>query len=198
MAAPSVVGISGSVTRPSRTSHLVATVLDAIAARTAVTPRFVELAEAAPVLFSALTPDRLEGGAREIVRAVEAADVLVVGTPVYRASYTGALKHLFDLVRYDALAGKPVVLLATGGTHLHGLVTEHQLRPMFGFFNALTVPTTIYAVEADFRDYRLVNPALADRIDRVVTEVVTLLEADTATAFGPAAAARRLPAALSA
>lgn len=198
MTSPSILGISGSVMRPSRTTTLVSAVLDAITARTTVRPRLVELVDAGPDLFSALTSDKLQGSAAEIVRAVETADVLVVGTPVYRASYTGALKHLFDLVRYDALAGKPVVLLATGGTHLHGLVTEHQLRPMFGFFNALTVPTTIYAVEADFRDYRLVNPAIADRIDRVVTEVVTLLAADTATAFGPAAAARRLPAALSA
>ena len=198
MAIPSVLGISGSVTRPSRTTTLVSAVLDAITARTTVRPRLIELVDDGPVLFSALTADRLGGAAEEIVRAVETADVLVVGTPVYRASYTGALKHLFDLVRYDALAGKPVVLLATGGTPLHGLVPEHQLRPLFAYFHTLTVPTTIYAVEPDFRDYRLVNPAIADRIDRVVTEVVTLLEADTAAAFGPAAAARRLPAALSA
>ena len=198
MSTPSVLGISGSVTRPSRTTALVSAVLDGITARTRVRPSLVELVDAGPVLFSALTADRLAGAAAEIVRAVEAADVLVVGTPVYRASYTGALKHLFDLVHYDALAGKPVVLLATGGTPLHGLVPEHQLRPLFAYFNALAVPTTIYAVETDFRDYRLVNPAIADRIDRVVTEVVTLLAADTAAAFGPAAAARRLPAALSA
>lgn len=198
MTIPSVLGISGSVTRPSRTTTLVSAVLDAITARTPVRPRLVELVDAGPTLFSALTSDKLQGSAAEIVRAVETADVLVVGTPVYRASYTGALKHLFDLVRYDALVGKPVVLLATGGTPLHGLVAEHQLRPLFGYFNTLTVPTTIYAVETDFRDYRLVNPAIADRIDRVVTEVVTLLGADTATAFGPAAAAHNLPAALSA
>lgn len=198
MTIPSVLGISGSVTRPSRTTTLVSAVLDVITARTTVRPRLIELVDSGPALFSALTSDKLQGSAAEIVRAVEAADVLVVGTPVYRASYTGALKHLFDLVRYDALVGKPVVLLATGGTPLHGLVAEHQLRPLFGYFNTLTVPTTIYAVETDFRDYRLVNPAIADRIDRVVTEVVTLLGADTATAFGPAAAAHRLPAALSA
>jgi alkanesulfonate monooxygenase SsuD/methylene tetrahydromethanopterin reductase-like flavin-dependent oxidoreductase (luciferase family) len=99
MSTRSVLGISGSVTRPSRTTALVSAVLDGITARTTIRPRLVELVDAAPVLFSALTADKLEGAAAEIVRAVEGADVLVVGTPVYRASYTGALKHLFDLVK---------------------------------------------------------------------------------------------------
>ena len=46
---------------------------------------------------------------------------MIVGTPVYRASYTGALKHLFDLMHYGP--GRHAVLLAaTGGTRMHGLV----------------------------------------------------------------------------
>ena len=43
--------------------------------------------------------------------------------------------------------GKPVILAATGGTPMHGLMTEHQLRPLFGFFKALTLPTAVYALE---------------------------------------------------
>ena len=76
---------------------------------------------------------------------IERADLLIVGTPVYRGSYTGAFKHVFDLVRHDRLRGTPVILTATGGSQMHGLVTEHQLRPLFGFFGALSLPTTVYA-----------------------------------------------------
>ncbi len=149
-------------------------------------------------LFGALTPDRLEGEARSLIRSVESADLLVIGTPVYRASYTGALKHLFDLVRHDALAGKPVILTATGGSHLHGLVTEHQLRPLFGFFNALSLPTAVYATEADFRDYRIVNPAISDRIERAVTEAVGLFRTRAPLRITPDIHAARLPAAVNA
>lgn len=194
----SIVGISGNVTRPSRTSVLVRAIVDALSARTGGTPRQIELVEVAPLLFGALTPDRLAGEAAEVIRAVEAADVLVVGSPVYRASYTGALKHLFDLVRYDALAGTPVILAATGGSPLHGLMTEHQLRPLFGFFNALTVPTTVYATEADFRDYRVSNPQIADRIDRAVGEAAHLAAGEPSAHFGAVARAARLPAAVGA
>jgi len=173
---PTILGIAGSVRRPSRTTTLVEAILDRVATRGNYIMRTIELADAAPHLFAALTPDKLSGPAREIVDAVEAADLLVIGTPVYRASMTGALKHLFDLVHHRPFAGKPVVLAATGGTPLHGLVTEHQLRPLFGFLNALTLPTTVYAVEADFEGYRIANAKLGERIDRIAEEAAFHLE----------------------
>lgn len=175
-----VLGISGSVKQPSRTACVVSGIIAAIERRANVTADTIDLAVAAPVLFRALRADQLDEAGRKIIDAVEAADVLVVGSPVYRASYTGALKHLFDLVDFRALQGKRVVLAATGGTALHGLMLEHQFRPLFGFFGAVTVPTTVYAVEADFTEYTLSNPAVEARIERAVADLFDLLPA---TAF---------------
>jgi FMN reductase len=72
--------------------------------------------------------------------AVEAADALIVGTPVYRASFTGLFKHFFDFVEQTALVDVPVLLAASGGSDRHALVLEHQLRPLFSFFQAQTLP----------------------------------------------------------
>jgi FMN reductase len=169
-----VVGISGSLRDPSRTSALVRAILDSIDGRLSASRQLIKLADAAPSLLSALARDAVSPAGEAIISAVEQADLLVVGTPVYRASYTGALKHLFDLVHYDALAGKPVVLAATGGNPLHGLVTEHQLRPLLSFFRALTVPTTVYATELDFAGGVLTNPAVTERVVRAASEAVEL------------------------
>ncbi|QEN86445.1 FMN reductase [Labrys sp. KNU-23] len=163
-----IVGISGSVRRPSRTTALVQNILDGLGDLGAV--RLLELVDEAPHLFSALTAEALSDRAANVVQLVENADLLVVGSPVYRASYTGALKHLFDLVDYRALRGTPVVLAATGGTSLHGLMTEHQLRPLFGFFGARTIPTAVYALDVDFDDYELTSQTVRERIDRAVIE----------------------------
>ena len=173
----SIVGISGSVRRPSRTAALVRTILAAIDGRLGTASRLIELADAAPQLFAALTRADTGPAAEAIIGSVEAADLLVVATPVYRASYTGALKHLFDLVRHDALAGTPVVLAATGGSALHGLITEHQLRPLLSFFGALTLPVTIYATEAGFDAELLVDPAVRDRVERVADDVADFFDA---------------------
>ncbi|WP_341487659.1 FMN reductase [Pararhizobium sp. A13] len=177
-----ILGLSGNVKKPSRTASLVEAIVLASAERTGASQHIIELVDAAPVLFKALRADQLDAQGRAIIDAVEAADVLVVGSPVYRASYTGALKHLFDLVDYRALTGKRVILAATGGTPLHGLMTEHQLRPLFGFFNALTLPTAIYATEADFTGYEISNPAVHERIERAVSDLAQVLPATDQTA----------------
>jgi FMN reductase len=91
---------------------------------------------------------------------------------VYRASISGALKHIFDLVDRDALTGRIAVLSATGGT---ALVGEHQLRPLLGFFRAFTVPTFVYATEDEFDAARLPNASVEERIARAADEAAHLL-----------------------
>jgi FMN reductase len=177
-----ILGLSGNVKQPSRTASLVEAIVSAATSKLALDGRTIELVDAAPILFKALRSDQLDAEGRAIIDAVEAADVLVVGSPVYRASYTGALKHLFDLVDYRALTGKRVILAATGGTPLHGLMTEHQLRPLFGFFNALTLPTSIYATETDFAGYEITSPVVHERVERAVSELAQVLPVSNHTA----------------
>jgi FMN reductase len=181
----SIVGVAGNITRPSRTAALVETITAQVAAFSGARSRLIELADVGPQLFQPFSPeglkafsrDDLPADGRSAIEAIESADALVVGTPVYKGSYSGAFKHLFDLVRPNALVGRPVLLAATGGTPLHGLMTEHQLRPLFGFFNALTLPTTIYALESDFRDYQIATADLAGRVKRAAAEFADLITA---------------------
>jgi len=77
----------------------------------------------------------LRGDARhpDIARAVavlEAADAVVVSSPVYKAAYSGILKTFLDLLPQFALRGKVVLPVATGGTPAHVLVVDYALRPV--------------------------------------------------------------------
>jgi FMN reductase len=175
MTTPHLVGIAGNLQRPSRTLTLVGEVVTAVCRLTGGETLVADVVDAGPELGSIRSPRELCGPTEKIVRSIEQAGLLVVGTPVYKGSYTGLLKHLFDLLHPQALAGKPVILAATGGTSMHGLVIEHQLRPLLSFFGAHTVPTAIYATDADFRDYRLVNAAVSDRIARSAREAERFL-----------------------
>ena len=98
------------------------------------------------------------------------ADLLVAASPVYKGSYTGLFKHLLDLLEPGCLAGKPVLLAATGGGDRHALVIEHQLRPLFGFFEAATLGTGIYAAERDFTDGAPRSEALFERLERAIEQ----------------------------
>jgi FMN reductase len=179
----SFLGVSGSLSRPSRTSALVGAVLGALQDLEPADTRLIEIADIAGDLFPAPSFDRLPAEGKAVIEEIETADLLVVGTPVYRASYTGAFKHVFDLVRHDRLKGKPIILTATGGSLLHGLITEHQLRPLFGFFGALSLPTTVYATETDFTSYLVSNSAIRQRIASASEEAVQMLRPQASSPF---------------
>lgn len=182
-----LVGLTGSLNRPSRSNVLAGEVAQQAALRFGVSTRLYDLTDFSPSLGNARHAEHLDARAQAALRDVISADVLVVGTPTYKGSYTGLFKHLIDLIDPNALAGKPVILTATGGGDRHALVVEHQLRPLFGFFAAHTLPTAIYAADRDFVDYRLASETVRTRIDQAVRELGPLL--DTAA---PGASGREL------
>lgn len=171
-----LVAVSGGMQRPSRTTALAEELLTLIANEIPCEPRLVEMGRIAPQLAGATWRSNLPDSVERELAAVEQADVLVVATPVYRGSYTGLFKHFFDFIHQDALIDKPVLLAATGGSQRHALIIEHQLRPLFSFFQARTLPLGIYATDEDFVDYRLKNEALIERAGLAVQRALPLVE----------------------
>ncbi len=171
-----VVAVSGSLSHPSRSAVLVDTLLERLAAERSVEVHRVTLVDIAAQLGSVLSAKQAPLALASHLRAIESADVLVVASPVYRASYTGLFKHLFDLIDHEALIEVPVLLAATGGSERHALVIDHQLRPLFSFFQAQTLPVGVYATDADFTDYRISSPALLERIALATQRALPLLK----------------------
>lgn len=90
----------------------------------------------------------LDSGEPAIARALaqlRQADAVVVATPVYKAAYSGLLKAFLDLLPQDALAGKLVLPLATGGSQSHMLALDYALRPVLASMSARFILPSIYA-----------------------------------------------------
>ncbi|PSH65182.1 FMN reductase [Phyllobacterium sophorae] len=168
---PAVVGISGNFQRPSKSRSLVADVVGRIGKQYGLASEVYDLIDFGDTLGSARHAGNLDDAGERIIARILAADVLVVGTPTYKGSYTGLFKHVIDLLDPFALQGKPVLLTATGGSDRHALIIEHQLRPLFGFFMAHTLPTGIFAIDRDFQDYEIVTEHIGSRIAQAVREV---------------------------
>lgn len=171
-----VVGVSGSLQEPSRTTALVRTILDAVAERIPARTELVEIAALGAGFAGALTREDVAPEVETALQAIQSADLLVAASPVYRASFTGLFKHLFDFVGQYDLVGTPVLLAATGGGERHALIIEHQLRPLFGFFQALTLPIGVYASRTDFEDYAVTSPEVARRVEQAVDRSLPLVE----------------------
>jgi len=144
-------------------------VLDALVEQVAiqvpVTVHRVEVANLVGVPLAA-TPDSAGPRLRADLDAIEGADLIFAGSPVYKGSYTGLFKYVLDLVDQYALVDVPVVVVATGGSERHQLAVDHQLRPLFSFFQAATNALGIYAHSTDFDKYEIDSASLKARIVR--------------------------------
>jgi FMN reductase len=169
-----VVAVIGTVRSPSKTSALVDLIIDRLAARTDIDAERIEIHTLNPGLGAALDRDQLDARAEAALRAVETADLVIAATPVFRGAYTGLFKHFFDFLDQYALANKPVLLAATGGSERHALVIEQSLRPLFGFFQAWTAPMGIYLSAGDFDGTTILNPEVYERVDVAVEDVVPM------------------------
>lgn len=61
---------------------------------------------------------------------LNAAQAVLVATPVYKASFAGTLKAFLDLWPENALVGKVVLPFATAGSSAHLLAVDYALKPV--------------------------------------------------------------------
>lgn len=172
-----IVAVSGGLNHPSKTESLIQAILDELGQATPINIHFIKFSEIGHLLGGAIYRNQLPQRVQNDLAAVEAADALIVGTPVYRASFTGLFKHFFDFVEQTALVDVPVLLAASGGSDRHALVLEHQLRPLFSFFQAQTLPIGVYATDRDFTpEYTIKSEHIRDRITLAIARALPILE----------------------
>src|SRR4051794_17035300 len=89
----------------------------------------------------------IDGGhnVEEALETVRQAAVLIIATPVYKASFTGLLKAFLDRIGGGELAGIVAVPLTVAGAPIHHLVADVHLRPVLVELGAST-PTSAFTV----------------------------------------------------
>ncbi|MDH6594661.1 FMN reductase [Variovorax sp. TBS-050B] len=170
----SVLLIAGSPSAPSRSTALLEAVGARLAARAARIDRLVVRDLPAEALL------RAEWGHPAIAAAiakVAAARAVVVATPVYKAAYGGVLKVFLDLLAQNALKGKTVLPLATGGSPHHMLALDYALRPVLHALSARHILPGVYATDAQItltpENAWQVHAELAERLDDAAEVLAT-------------------------
>lgn len=170
-----ILGISGSLSRQSKTELVIRKALEYASVKgESVKTDLISLSDENLVFCDGRNPDQYEGDTRTVLDKIVRADALIVGSPIYRGTYSGAFKNLFDLIPNDALKGKVVGIVATGGSDHHFLAIEHQFKPLFGYFNAYTIPGGVYASNRHFTDGLLTDEGIITRLRNLTEETVRL------------------------
>jgi FMN reductase len=104
------------------------------------------------------------------IEQLAAADAVVVAAPVYKAGISGLFKSFVDVLDDDLLIAKPVVLAATAGSNRHALVVDEEMRSLFAYMRALTLPTSVFAAPEDWG-----SAELGERVRRAATELAVVV-----------------------
>jgi len=115
---------------------------------------------------------------------------VLLATPMYRGTYTGALKNLLDLLPVEALRGKAVAIAAMGATDHRRLGADWHLRDVLAWFGALVAPTSAYLTSADF-DAGAPRASAERALDQLLAGLVAMSDAIPTELGPPPLAAQR-------
>jgi FMN reductase len=116
----------------------------------------------------------------DLVNQVQRADAIIIGTPIYKAAYSGVLKALLDLLPQAALHDKLILPVATGGSAAHFLAVDYALKPVLSALGARHIHSTLFATEAQLvrtadRGFVLADEVrlrLGDAVDQLAHDVI--------------------------
>jgi len=186
-----LVAVVGSVTPPGRLLQAIEFAVEVAAARPGCSAALVNLADYRISFADGRPLDRLGDDSARVVGEIASADAVLLASPVYRGSFTGALKNLLDLVPVEALRNKPVGIVAMGATLHHYLGVDWHLRAVLAWFGALVLPTSVYLESAHFREGKLADPDARAALADLVAGLYTMAGVARETLGPPPLASRR-------
>ncbi|OLF19263.1 NADPH-dependent FMN reductase [Actinophytocola xanthii] len=160
-----IVALAGSPSAGSRTVALVELLAEWLAAdghEVRVVPVRALPAEAL------LGADSGDPAVADAVGAVVAADGVIVGSPVYKAAYSGVLKTFLDLLPVNVLAGKTALPLLTGAAPAHALAVDYALAPVLAALGARHVVPGLFLVDKQIErtpDGAVLAPEVRARVE---------------------------------
>ncbi len=158
-----LLAIHGTVTRPGRLYQAIQAATSGVGGAGAPVVEILHLGDHRISFADGRPLSDYSDDTLAVVERVVAADMYLIATPVFRASFTGALKNLLDHVPVEGLQGKACGMIGMGATDHHFLSVDTQLRPVLAWFGAHVVPGMVYLQSRHFQDGQLSDSqAIAD------------------------------------
>jgi FMN reductase len=102
-----------------------------------------------------------DAGVAAAVSIVQQADMLVVASPTYKASYTGLLKLFLDKIPGNGLAGVTAFPMMLGAATHHALAADVFLKPVLVELGACCPARGLFLLDSDYTSEVVLEPWLA-------------------------------------
>lgn len=124
----------------SRTRAVAESFAAALAEHIGAPGETIDLAELGPALINGAIQ------AKAAIEAVSSASLVIVATPVYKASFTGLLKLFLDQLSSGALSSAVAVPVSVSAAPTHRVLADLHLRPVLAELGA-SLPVPSFLVE---------------------------------------------------
>jgi azobenzene reductase len=172
---PHILLIGGSHAKPSHTSALLRAAERSLAVRGATTWRWDIAQRPVPPIAPAGEADEAAG---MLAGAAREADGLVVASPLYHGSFSGAVKDALDNLSARELEGKPVALVSHSGSFPSTQALDH-LRCVVRAMRGLAVPRQLVTVDPDYARfddrYVLTSDGISMRLGALAEDLLSLV-----------------------
>lgn len=185
-----LLGISGSISNPSKTKRATETALRGAGEEFDIVTKTLHLGEYDIATADGRKLDEYSGDTAKALDLIINSDAFLIGTPVYRGSCSGLLKNLLDLIprgKWQSdkapLEGRPIGLIATGATDHHFLSVAQELGPIASFFGAHQVGSGVYVNGSQFEGDRIIDEDVIRRLQNLGKATVELSRAINKSSF---------------
>src|SRR5438552_4273840 len=162
-----ILAVVGSLQRESVTRAVIGYVAEQLRA-TGCAVDVLDFEKEPLALYNPDTAYDLPGYA-ELKARVERADVVVLGTPDYHGSVSGAMKNFLDHFWHE-FAGKLFATIVA--SHEKGLTVTDQLRTVARQCYAWTLPYGVsFTEDSDVKDGEIVSEPLKERLEMMIRDV---------------------------
>ncbi len=171
-----IVTVVGNPKPESQTLHAARTLAEALNAAIVGSEngRVIDLA---PLADGLLAPWRQSPDARDAGASAQSAALLVIGTPTYKASFSGLLKLFLDTFPAGSLSKTVVVPVVLSGGPAHRYLADIQLHQVLSDLAAISPAPSFLLEESEL-------PELTDLVNTYARDYGPLLGAAVAALRG--------------
>ncbi len=161
-----IAAVCGAMSRESRTRTALSVALEG-ASEFEVETRLIELYDYDLVILGSVAPEDYPPDVSRFRQEVEGAHGILVATPEYYGSLTGALKNALDLIGADALRGKIVGLIGVAGGDTGAINSLNTMRIICRNLHCWALPQEVSIANSSSAistDGAIADPALQERL----------------------------------
>lgn len=169
-----VIGLSGSMRSPSATGKAVQIALEGAKAFGAEI-EYIDISTLdLPFCDGRVDLESYPENVQQFRHLIRGAQGVIIGTPEYHNSMTGALKNAIDLCHWDDFAQKMVGVIGVAGGAIGAINAINHTRTVMRGVGAWVVPHQVsiaHSGKTFDQSLELLEPALHDRLHRLGRDV---------------------------